>query len=156
VQAASNTFPYVVLSLVVLGAAWWALICYSCSALTGWRKLSRRFASDQEPVAPSRSAGPWFYSVYMRCWSHYSCIVRITVTQDALYLSVILPFRPAHPPLRIPWTEIKLGTAKFFWRSYVALTLGQQEKIPLRITEAMARKLGLLEDLSGEALSSVR
>jgi hypothetical protein len=85
----------------------------------------------------------------MRYWGRYSGIIRITATADALYLSVFLPFRPGHPPLRIPWNEITFSKDKFFWKSYVVLTLGKTERIPLRITERMARKLGMLERVAG-------
>jgi hypothetical protein len=54
-----------------------------------------------------------------------------------------------HPPLRIPWNEIQFGRAKFLWLKFVVLTLGNEENIPMRISERMARKLGILERLPG-------
>jgi len=71
----------------------------------------------------------------------------MTAGQDALYLSVLFPFRIGHPPLCIPRNEIKMRKAKFLWSRYVDLTLGEQEGIPMRISERMARKLGILERL---------
>lgn len=146
--ASLNSFQWTV-PILIFGfiASSWVLTCYSSSALTGWYRLSQRFTAEQEPNGPAKSAGPFFYAVYMRWWSHYSCIVRITAAEDALYLSVILPFRAGHPPLRIPWREVQIGRATFFWRRYVELTLGDEERIPLRITEGMAAKLGILERL---------
>jgi hypothetical protein len=146
------------LLIFCFAASSWVLICYSNSALTGWYRLSQRFTAEQEPSGLTQSAGPFFYAVYMRWWAHYSCIVRLTVAEDALYLSVILPLRPGHPPLRIPWREVQIGRATFFWRRYVALTLGEHERIPLRITEGMARKLGILErlpDYEPEVINSI-
>jgi hypothetical protein len=74
----------------------------------------------------------------------------MTAADDALYLSVLFPFRLGHPPLCIPWKEIKLSRTKRFFRTHVivtevVLTLGNQEKIPMRISERMAKKLGILE-----------
>jgi hypothetical protein len=43
---------------------------------------------------------------------------------------------------------VQIGRARFFWRRYVALTLGDEERIPLRITEGMAAKLGILDKVS--------
>jgi hypothetical protein len=71
-------------------------------------------------------------------------VIRIIAAEDALYFSVLFLFRVGHPPLRIPWTEIKLSRTKRFWRQYVVLTLGEQEHIPMRISERMARNLGIL------------
>jgi hypothetical protein len=81
----------------------------------------------------------------MRGWSHYSSVIRLTAATDALYVSVLFPFRIGHPPLRIPWDEIQFGRTKFFFRSYIVLTLGNQEKIPMRISLRMARNLGILD-----------
>ncbi|MGA3160229.1 MAG: hypothetical protein ABSC77_03355 [Terracidiphilus sp.] len=100
---------------------------------------------QSEPCGETKSAGPYFYTVYMRFWGHYSGIIRMTAASDALYLSVFFPFRIGHPPLCIPWKEITLSRTKRFWFRYVVLTLGDQEKIPMRIPERMARKLGILE-----------
>jgi hypothetical protein len=147
------TLPVLIFGFV---ASSWVLTCYSSSAFTGWYKLSQRFTAEQEPSGPAQSAGPFFYAVYMRWWSHYSCIVRLTAAEDALYLSVILPFRIGHPPLRIPWREVQFGRVTFFWRRYVALTLGEQEHIPLRITEGMARKLGILERLPDYETAAIK
>ena len=65
----------------------------------------------------------------MRFWSHYGGVVRVTAASDALYLSVVFLFRIGHPPLRIPWNEINFGRTKFFLRTYVVLTLGNEEMI---------------------------
>ncbi len=58
---------------------------------------------------------------------------------------MLLPFRIGHPPLRISWNEIRIGKAKFLWRSYVLLTIGNQERIPMRISKRMASNLGVFD-----------
>jgi hypothetical protein len=40
-----------------------------------------------------------------------------------------------------------LDKTKFLWQRYVVLTLGQQEHIPMRISERLARNLGILDGL---------
>jgi hypothetical protein len=123
----------------------WCGTCYLNSLIIGWSRMAERFASNAGPVGEMRSANAFPYTVYWRGWAHYSWIVRLTAASDGLYLSVIAPFRPGHPPLRIPWNEIVFGRARFLFRSYVELRLGNEEKIPLRISERMAGKLGILE-----------
>jgi hypothetical protein len=131
--------------LVVGFVALWCALCYFISFVTGWLALARRFKKQSEPYGEIRSAGPFFYSVYMRFWGHYSSVIRLTAASDALYVSILFPFRIGHPPLRIPWDEIRFGRTKFFFRTFVVLTLGNQEKIPLRIPLRMARNLGILD-----------
>ncbi len=145
-QAAPNNLPlYSLPILAVFVAVGWCLILISVSVVSGWHQLARKFSAISEPYGEANAVGPFFYSVYLRFCGHYGSVIRMVAARDALYLSVLLPFRPGHPPLCIPWNEIKLGRAKMFWRRYIVLTLGEQERIPMRISERMARNLGILD-----------
>jgi len=86
----------------------------------------------------------------MRFRVNYGNVIRLTAAEDALYISILFLFRISHPPLRIPWAEIKMAETKFLWRRYVFLLLGNEEKIRMRISERMARNLGILERLPGQ------
>jgi hypothetical protein len=144
VQGNSNTLsPYWLIVFLALFVAAWCFESYLNSSLSGWHSLSKRFRAQSEFLGQSTSAGI-FFNVCLRYWADYSGIIRITSEEDALHLSAVFPFRPFHPPLRIPWTEIKFGRTKYLWRQYVVLTLGNQEHIPMRISERMAGKLGIL------------
>jgi hypothetical protein len=126
----------------VIGAC---AVSFLVSFMTGWFALGRRFKRQSDPYGETKTAGPFFYTVYMRLWSHYSSVIRLTAAGDALYVSILFPFRIGHPPLRIPWDEIRFGRTKFFFRTYIVLTLGNEEKIPMRISLRMARNLGILD-----------
>jgi hypothetical protein len=78
----------------------------------------------------------------------------MTAAQDALYLSVLFLFRAGHPPLRIPWSEIRFGETTFFWKTYIELTLGNEEQIPMRISRRMARKFGIPERFTIDSLAT--
>lgn len=135
--------PYAYPAIVIV-----ILLCFGSfltSLWSGWFSLSRRFKKQSEPYGETHSAGPFFYTVYTRFWSHYGNVIRMTAAGDALYLSVLFPFRLSHPPLRIPWNEIQFSSTKTSWGSFVVLTFGNQDKIPMRISGSMARKLGILE-----------
>src|SRR5271157_4312108 len=113
-QAVPNDLPlYDWVFFPALGVGFMCFICFIISIMSGWFSLSRRFRAQAEPCGETRSAGPFFYTVYMRFWLHYSSVIRVTAAGAALYLSVLFPFRIGHPPLCIPWREIKIGTAKF-------------------------------------------
>jgi hypothetical protein len=89
-----------------------------------------------------RSVVPIFH-IQMR---HQGCSsMRMTTAEDGLYLSMSFISRIAHPPLAIPWNEIQIRPAKFLWIRQFVLTLGNKERIPLRISERIAYELGLLE-----------
>jgi len=128
----------------ILFALLWCASSFWVSWVSGWHSLVRRFKYQAEPYADIESSGS-FASVYLRYWSHYSGVVFLTAGEDALYVSIMFLFRVGHPPLRIPWGEIRFGRRKFFFRTYIVLTLGNEEKIPMRISLRMARNLGLLD-----------
>ena len=129
---------------VFVVAVWWVSMSLT-GLLTGWSALARRFRTESEPYGDCKTAGPFFYTVYMRYWTHYSSVIRLTAAAEALYLSVLFPFRVGHPPLRIPWNEIQFASTKRFLRTYIVLTLGNEERIPMRIPQRMASDLGILD-----------
>ena len=139
-----NSPPGFVIIALFIVAVWWVSLSL-VGLITGWSALARRFRRESEPYGDSKTAGPFFYTVYMRYWTHYSSLIRLTAAADALYLSVLFPFRIGHPPLRIPWNEIQFARTKRFFRTYTVLTLGNEEHIPMRIPERMARNLGILD-----------
>jgi hypothetical protein len=137
--------PFIVVIMPIVSFAVFYFVSFLSSVLSGWHTLSKRFRAESEPYGVTRSAGPFPYTVYTRYWSHYSFIVRMTAAEDALYLSVLFFLRIGHPPLRIPWNEIQLSKTTYFRQPLILLTLGEQERIPMRISERMAGKLGILE-----------
>jgi hypothetical protein len=143
----SPFFPLFVFTFVV---GFFSFTSFLSSVFCGWHALSRRFRAESGPYGVTRSAGPFPYTVYTRYLSHYSFCIRMTAAEDGLYLSVVFPLRIGHPPLRIPWNEVKISRVKRFWTPLILLTLGTQERIPMRISERMAGKLGLLDHI-GEA-----
>ena len=146
-NANPSTLPaYFALFFPVLFVGLWVIVCVFIGFVTGWSSLARRFRCNAAPYGDVKTAGPFFYSVYTRYWVHYSGVIRLTVAEDALYLSVLVLFRAGHPPLRIPWSEIEFSRTKFMWNRFAVLTLGNQEQIPLRISERMARTSGSQRD----------
>ena len=142
--------PQAMFILLLAIACFSFAIFYLISLLSGWYALSKRFRAHSQPYGETRSAGAFSYSVRMRFKIKYNNVIRFTAADDALYLSMILFSRIGHPPLRIPWNEIQFDRSKFLWMKFIVLTLGTQERIPMSVSERMARKLGILERLPGE------
>jgi len=115
------------------------------SRIIGWHKLAKRFRTELSPYGETRSVGPWLLTVHTRYGGTFSSGLRMIAASDALYLSLILIYRLAHPPLRIPWEEITLERKRSFFRNFIVIRMGREEQIPFRISERAASKLGLLE-----------
>jgi hypothetical protein len=144
----ASTFDSSLVSYLGIALFFIVVVCtvsFLISVQSGWFTLGRRFKKQSDPYGDTKTAGPFFYTVYMRWWCKYSSMIRITAAGDALYMSILFPLRIGHPPLRIPWDEIQFARTKFFFRSYIALTLGNQERILMRVPLRMARNLGILD-----------
>src|ERR1035438_3512759 len=139
--------PNILLIMPAIAVSVFCFVSFLSSVLSGWHTLSKRFRAESEPYGVTKSAGPFPYTVYTRYWSHYSFIIRMTAAEDALYLSVLLILRIGHPPLRIPWNKIQLSRTTYFRQPLILLTIGEQERIPMRTSESMAGKLGILEHI---------
>ena len=144
-QASTLTVSLATFLCIAFFFIFWCAVSFLVSFLTGWFSLSRRFTQQSDPYGETKSAGPFFYTIYMRWWGHYSSVIRLVTAPDALYASVLFPFRIGHPPLRIPWDEIQFSRTKFFFQTCIVLTLGNEEKIPMRVPLRMARNLGILD-----------
>jgi hypothetical protein len=115
----------------------WLLVSLVISFIGGWFSLARRFRC-QAPFAGSRYSGQ---SGWMRGLANYrSCLV-IGANPSGLYLAVFFPFRIAHPPLFIPWSEVTLSKSHVFSMKIVRFQLGRENPIPLSIRESLANKL---------------
>lgn len=147
-QSASNNLPiYFVPLFPVLFLGMWCLTSLIVSAISGWQSLSRRFRAACEPCGQIQTAGPFFYSVYMRFRTHYGNVISIATAHNGLFLSVLPIFRVGHPALCIPWNEIGHSRTRFLWWNYVVLRLGSEEQIPFRISVRFAREAGILDHM---------
>jgi hypothetical protein len=131
--------------LFVVGfAAYFALVVWCVSFVTGWRLLAQRFRAPK----PFLGKPKWypFRTVRMRVWANYSGSLKLLLTAEGLYMAPIFLFGPGHPPLLIPWSEIEVHRTEFLWVHYHVLILGKsQERIPMRISDRFARELGVPE-----------
>jgi hypothetical protein len=83
----------------------------------------------------------WFQSVQMRWRVNYSGVLIIGASPRGLYLSVLLPFRFAHPPLFIPWTEISVSERKGLAAGYFEFRFRRAPGIPVRVIERLGRRI---------------
>lgn len=78
----------------------------------------------------------------MRWSAHYGNCLRLGANGDGLYLAVLFLFRFMHPPLLVPWREIKVRRKKrWLFGESVIFTMGVDLGIPLRISGASASML---------------
>jgi hypothetical protein len=116
----------------------WCFQSYLSSVISGWHALIPRFRCSSEYLGETVTIRRFPLEICMRFRMDYTNVVQLAGDEDGLHLSVFFPFRIGHPPLLIPWHEIHEQRIDGFWRSYVLLTLGRTERVPMRLSKRLA------------------
>jgi hypothetical protein len=115
----------------------WAGIGGLISVVGGWFSLARVYRAQ----APFEGVKFKMQSGQMRWRAGYNNVLTLGADQQGLYLATLFLFRFLHPPLLIPWNEIKVSKQKGWIFEQEVFTLGHELRIPLRIRVALAEKL---------------
>ena len=123
-------FPIYFLSL-------WLLVAAIISFIGGWFSLAKVYRTR----VPFSGAKWGRQSGQMRWLANYNNVLTIGVSPQGLYLASMFLFRFMHPPLLVPWSEIKVRRSNGWVFEYVTFTMGHELAIPLRIRKKLAAKL---------------
>jgi hypothetical protein len=115
----------------------WVLVSAIISFVSGWFSLARVYRAR----IPFQGARWRLQRGKMRYLVGYNNILAIGVSQQGLYLAVLSLFRFMHPPLLIPWSEVKVRKKKGWVFESVTFTLGHELAIPLRIRGKLGENL---------------
>jgi hypothetical protein len=115
----------------------WFLVAAIISFVGGWFSLAKVYRT-RLPFDGSKWGGQ---SGRMRGLANYNNVLTAGASQKGLYLASMFLFRFMHPPLLVPWSEIKVRRSKGWMFDYVTFTMGHELAIPLRIRAKLAAKL---------------
>jgi hypothetical protein len=126
-----------ILFAAILWISMWLLVGGIISFVSGWSSLARVYLTTS-----AFDGAKWrMQSGRMRWFVGYNNVLTIGASQQGLYLSVMFFFRFMHPPLLVPWSEIKVQKEKGWVFEYVTFTLGRELAIPLRIRGTLGMNL---------------
>jgi hypothetical protein len=115
----------------------WLLVGATISVIGGWFSLAKVYRTQV-----AFDGTKWrMQSGQMRWLANYNNVLTIGVSQQGLSLASMFLFRFMHPPLLVPWSEIKVRRKTGWVFEYVILTMGHDLAIPLRIRAKLAAKL---------------
>jgi hypothetical protein len=130
-----NQYPLAFIPLIFF---FWCAVSFLIAAVSGWMDLVQRFR-----LSSTFAGSTWsFQSASMRWMSRYRSCLNVGADPSGLQLSMFFLFRPGHPPLFIPWSEITVARRwKFLFIPQVKLLLGREEQIPFVISETLADRI---------------
>jgi len=82
----------------------WCVVLALCAWLSGWRRLAAEY-----PGQPVVGAGALRWASARIGIVDYSGALRIRADASGLAIAPAWFFRPFHPPLEIPWSDIEVG-----------------------------------------------
>jgi hypothetical protein len=115
----------------------WLLVGATISFGGGWFSLAKVYRTR----VPFNGAKLRMQSGRMRWLANYNNVLTLGVSPQGLYLASMFLFRFMHPPLLVPWGEVKVRSNKGWGFEYVTFTMGRELAIPLRIRGKLAAKL---------------
>jgi hypothetical protein len=115
----------------------WAMAAVLVARLGGWARLGREY-----PAQPQNGGRRFrFQSGRMRFWTGYGSCLMIGSDPLGLHLAVLFIFRPGHPPLFIPWSEVSVCEDRVPTRRGVALSFIRAPEIPLILNTKLMSEL---------------
>ncbi len=128
-----NNPVYFGIFLVVM----WCLTLVALSKITGWSRLAEKYKTRIKPESKLMYAVQAFWGSIMLAGNIYT----IGTDRNGLFLGVLLPFRIGHPPLLIPWHEIRAKKVDGFIKPRVQLIFGNGISRPFEVYEKTAKKI---------------
>ena len=98
--------PWVLLAIIGFVAIWLA-VSFILASVSGWRELAEKYAVLQVGPSSRKSSGGRVGGVT------YGGALSLGPLPSGFLLSVLLPFRFAHRPLSIPWSDVSESNGEF-------------------------------------------
>lgn len=118
-----------ILGFCIVFPLFWSGVVALIGLVSGWTALGREYRA-RTPV------GGVGVAVMRMGWARYKNVARIEAGPEGLGIDVFVLFRPGHPPLRIPWSDVAfVGRGRHLFWSYVELRVGRS-KVRLLVSES--------------------
>jgi len=115
----------------------WLVASYTISKISGWSRLAEKYQTSEKPESKVMQAVQAQWGSFMIAGNIYT----IACNSEGMYLGVLFPFRFGHPPLLIPWYDIKTSKVGGLIKNRIRLKFGNAISRPFEIYERTAEKI---------------
>jgi hypothetical protein len=126
----NNTLPpWMALLFALMFVGLWCGVCLILARFGGWSRLAARFPATSAPIGDKVPFTSAKFGLV-----RYSNVLSAVRTNEGLYLSIWLPWRLGHPPLFIPWPEMRnLQTSRTFGFDWADVTVDTPHPVKIRL-----------------------
>jgi hypothetical protein len=112
------------------------LVSLILATVGGWRRLAESYPDDisVEGVTFRWQSAQFGSANYGRC-------VNVTVDHARLRLSIALLFRVAHPPISIPWSDIRVELDRSWLREIGTFTFAKEPHVAVRFKRRLVDRI---------------
>ncbi len=129
-----------ILASVVLSLVAWFGSLHAVARWGGWRRLAAAYPAGAVPGSGLGETFRW-RSLSMRKGVNYNHCVSLTASPSALRVSMPWIFSAGHPPIEIPWSEIRSEPGRVWWIRVVTLRCARAPSIPVHLRRGVAARL---------------
>ena len=118
----------------------WFLMLALLSYAGGWSVLAREYREDALTVA--NGPGWHFQSGSLKTWCGYNGCLVVVAGETGLRLSVWAMFRPAHPPLFLPYDEMQFEDLSTWGIRRTRIRMQSVPTIPIDLSPTVLERFG--------------
>lgn len=115
----------------------WFIVLYIISRITGWSRLAEKYRTFTKSESKLMQAVQVYWGSVLMAGNIYT----VGSSNKGMYIGVLFPFRPGHPPLLIPWHEIKAKKVNRAFQPRIQLSFGNNLSRPFEINEKVAEQI---------------
>jgi hypothetical protein len=139
----NQSTPWLLALFVALFAVVWFVVLNLIARFGGWTRLAAAY-SCREPFQGYQkrfSSGTLLGGMFLGMPCDYNGCLTVGANGDGLYLALLPPFRPGHPPLFVPWSEVRASVEKSWLRTCTVFSFDQVPSIRLRLLHRLAQEI---------------
>jgi len=129
--------------IVVIGVMGWSVVLSLIARLSGWSLLAEYYEAADAYDGPRRR----FQSISMERLkfvpSNYGGVVEFGADARGLHISLFILFRPFHPPLVIPWSDLKVETRQVLMWTQAVLIAARAPEVKIMVPGPTAQWIAM-------------
>jgi hypothetical protein len=127
-----DALPFVIAFPII-----WTLTVVLIARIGGWSQLAREYPARTQ-LGGRRFR---FQSGRMRLGTGYGSCLMVGSDPAGLHLEVLFPFRPGHPALFIPWSDVTVRDDRKSVRGGITLGFSRVPEVPLVLSGKLVEQL---------------
>ena len=112
------------------------LVSLILSTVDGWRRLAASYPDD---IAVDGVTFRWQSAQFGS--ANYSGCLSVSVDHARLRLAVALPFRVGHPPISIPWSDVRVELGRYWFREIGTARFARDPDVVVRSPRRLVERI---------------